>query len=118
MLDDRRVNGTTEISVLVSDDASLVSDRVVDILDPALAQELVPSLERYLNNSTKLGKFACSIVFNICNAFKVGNKLFDDGFPSDKALNEDIGWTEVVGSNVLFDKRLTARDGRALFAGS
>lgn len=108
MLYDGAINGASKIGVLVCDDASFVSDCVVDILETALAEELVARAEGNLYDGAESSELLCSVVLDVGNALKIGDELLDDGFPSDETLDKDIRGTKVLGSNVFLYEGLIA----------
>lgn len=55
VLDDRAINRTPKVRVMIGDDARLVPYIVENVLEASFAEELVPSAERDLDNATKLG---------------------------------------------------------------
>jgi hypothetical protein len=82
VLDNASLDGFAEVGVVVCNDARLVADRVVDILDTVLAEELVALAEGDLDDTAELGEFFGSVVLDIGNALKVGNQLLDNVLPA------------------------------------
>jgi hypothetical protein len=72
VLDDRRINGATEIGVLVGDGAGAVANSIVDVLKAALAHELVTRAERNLDHAPQFSKFARSVCLDVRDALVRG----------------------------------------------
>lgn len=72
----------TEVGVVVCNDARLVADAVVNVLDAVFAEELVALAKGDLDDASELGEFLGSVVLNVGNAFKVGNQLLDNVLPA------------------------------------
>lgn len=90
MLDNRAFDSLSEIRVMVSDDAGLVSDVIVNILESFFTKELISRFKRNLDDGTKFSKFFGSIVLYVSDALKVGNELFGDGLPSGEPGEESM----------------------------
>jgi hypothetical protein len=89
------VNCTTEVGVLIRDDAGFVADAIIYILTvaqshkwvvgripsrersthlkTAFAEELISRAERYLDHGGKFSHFFCSVVLNIGNTLERPN---------------------------------------------
>jgi hypothetical protein len=94
VLNDGTVDGASEVGVVISDDAGLVSDFVENILErmsdvlisrsdnlshlkAAFAQELVSSSERDLNDASELCEFLAGVVLDVGDA--LGKRCEQDG---------------------------------------
>ena len=86
-------------------------------LQTPFAQKLVSRSKGDLNNSPQLCHLPRDIVLDVSDTLEVRDELFDDDFPSDEAFYEDVGWAEVLWSDVLADEGLGAGDRGAAFAG-
>ncbi len=51
MLNDRTLDGLSEVGMMIRNDTSFIADVVVDILQTILAEELIAGTERDLNDS-------------------------------------------------------------------
>jgi hypothetical protein len=82
VLDDGALDGLCEVGVVVGDDAGLVADAVVDVLDAVLAEELVALSEGDLDDAAELGELLCGVVLDVGDALKVADELLGDVLPA------------------------------------
>ncbi len=82
VLDDGALDGLCEVGVVVGDDAGLVADAVVDVLDAVLAEELVALAEGDLDDAAELGELLCGVVLDVGDALKVADELLGDVLPA------------------------------------
>lgn len=67
VLDNRTVNRSTQVGMVVRHNTGLIADAVVYILHAALTEELVTSTEWDLDDRAQLRKFLGSVVLDICD---------------------------------------------------
>ena len=117
MLYNRTIDGTPKVGMLVGYNPGLVAYAIKHVLhhirvsnkvgrsdtclQATLSQKLIPCSKRHLYNRPKFGVLACNVILNVCKALKVGNELLHNSLPSNEALNEDVGWFEVLRSYVF-----------------
>jgi hypothetical protein len=73
VLNDARVYRAREVRVLVRDGARLVADAEKDVLEAALAEELVTGAEGDLDHAAKLGELLGGVVLYVRNALRRGS---------------------------------------------
>lgn len=86
VLNDGALDRLAQVGMMVSDDAGLVADVVVDVLKTVLAKELIPSFEWDLNYRSELGEFLGGVVLDVGDAFKVANQLLRDSLPGRESV--------------------------------
>lgn len=82
MLYNRPLHRLGQVGVVVCNDARLVANAVVDILDAALAQKLVALLEGNLDDAAELGELLGCVVLDVGDTLKVRNELLGDVLPT------------------------------------
>lgn len=97
------VDSTPQVCMLIGNDAGLVADVVVDVLQTAFAQELVSGTEGDLDNTCELSKLLGGVGLDVGDALEqkldnvqespskthleVGCELLNDRLPCNKALD-------------------------------
>lgn len=67
---------------MISNNSSLLTNAVKDILDTVFSEELVSFTEGDLDDTSKLGELTSSIILDIADCGEVGYELLGDMLPS------------------------------------
>lgn len=97
-----------QVGVVIGNDARLVADIVVDVLQTVFAQELIAGLEGDLDDGAEFGEFFGGVVLDIGNALKVSDKLLGDSLPGSETFDEDVAGPKFMRGGVLLDQGLVS----------